>query len=142
VTSFVEDRLEILDLLARYGHAYDSGDREALEQVFVEDAEFRIVGEVGRVPAAMNGREAIVAGLTGKWAAIRPEQRRHVATNLVVLEQTDATARAMSYLVLVSTSSGSPVVLSTGRYDDELVKGPDGRWRIRLRVARPDSTVP
>ena len=139
---FVEDRLEILDLLGRYAHAYDSGDRTALEQLFTEDAELRIVGDVGQVPATMTGRGAIADGLIGKWTTIKPEQRRHVATNLVVLEQTDDTAHAASYFVLVATSGGPPTVLSTGRYEDELVKEPDGRWRIRLRVAQPDSAVP
>jgi 3-phenylpropionate/cinnamic acid dioxygenase small subunit len=139
---FVEDRLEILDLLGRYAHAYDAGDREALNEIFAEDAEFHIHGDVGRVPATMIGREAIVDGLVGKWDVIRPEQRRHVATNLVVLEQTDAAARAASYLVLVATTSGPPAVLSTGRYEDELTKGEDGRWRIRRRTAVTDSVVP
>ena len=139
---FVEDRLEILDLLGRYAHAYDSGSREALEQIFTDDAELRIVGDVGQVPATMAGRDAILDGLIGKWTAIRPEQRRHIATNLVVLEQTEATARAASYFVLVATSRGRPELLATGRYDDELVKGSDAHWRIRLRVAQPDSAVP
>ena len=137
-----EDRLEILDLLGRYAHAYDSGDREALKEIFTDDAELRIVGDVGQVPATMPGREAILDGLIGKWTAIRPEQRRHVATNLVVLEQTETTARAASYFVLIATTEGRAELLATGRYDDELVKGADGRWRIRVRVASPDSAVP
>lgn len=139
---FVEDRLEILDLLARYAHAYDEGDRATLETLFTADAEFHIRGSVGRVPATMVGRDAIVAALAGKWEAIRPEQRRHVATNLVVLDQSESTARAASYLVLVATSGGTPTVLATGRYEDDLVKGPDGRWRIRWREASVDSDVP
>lgn len=139
---FVEDRLEILDLLARYAHAYDGGDRSTLEALFTADAEFHIHGNVGRVPAAMVGRDAIVGALVGKWEAIRPEQRRHVATNLVVLEQTETTARAASYLVLVATSDGSTTVLATGRYEDDLVKGEDGCWRIDRRHATTDADVP
>ena len=139
---FVEDRLEILDLLGRYAHAYDAGSREDLEEIFTDDAELRIVGDVGQVPATMAGRDAIRDGLIGKWTAIKPEQRRHIGTNLVVLEQTETTAKSASYFVLVATSDGRPTLLATGRYDDELVKGADGRWRIRLRVAQPDSAVP
>jgi 3-phenylpropionate/cinnamic acid dioxygenase small subunit len=139
---FVEDRLEILDLLARYAHAYDGGDRATLEALFTDDAEFHIHGNVGRVPATMVGRDAIVAALVRKWDVIRPEQRRHIATNLCVLEQGEATARAASYLVLIATSGGTPTVLATGRYEDDLVKGDDGRWRIHRRHATTDGDVP
>lgn len=136
------DRLDILDLLGRYAHAYDGGDRATLESLFTDDAEFHIHGNVGRVPATMVGRDTIVAALVGKWEAIRPEQRRHIATNLVVLEQGATTARAASYLALVATSGGTTAVLATGRYEDDLVKGDDGRWRIHRRHATTDGDVP
>ena len=140
--SYERDRLDILDLLGRYAHAYDSGDREALTQLFVEDAEFVIQGRVGHVPSVMSGRDAIVEGLVAKRLVMQPEQRRHIATNLVVLEQTDSLAQALSYLVLVATVDGSPRILATGRYEDDLVKCDDGDWRIRRRLAIPDSEVP
>jgi 3-phenylpropionate/cinnamic acid dioxygenase small subunit len=140
--SYERDRLDIIDLLGRYAHAYDSGDREALGARFAEDAEFVIQGRVGHVPSVMTGRDAIVEGLIAKRLVMQPEQRRHVATNFVVLEQTDGGARAASYLVLMATLDGPPRTLATGRYEDELVKCEDGRWRIRRRLAMPDSGVP
>lgn len=140
--SYERDRLDILDLLGRYAHAYDSGDREALTRLFVENAEFVIQGRVGHVPSVMQGRDAIIEGLVAKRLVMQPEQRRHIATNLVVLEQTDSVARAASYLVLIATLDGSPRTLATGRYEDDLVKCEDGSWRILRRLAIPDSDVP
>ena len=61
-----------------------------LSQLFVEDAEFVIQGRVGHVPSVMSGRDAIIEGLVAKRLVMQPEQRRHIATNLVVLEQTDS----------------------------------------------------
>jgi hypothetical protein len=139
---YVLDRLEILDLLGKYAHAYDSGDRAALTDLFVEDAEFHIHGRVGHVPSVMVGRDTIVDSLVGKRLVMQPEQRRHIATNLVVPEQTDSRARAVSYLLLVATLDGPPQPLATGRYEDDLVKCDDGRWRIHRRSAMPDSDVP
>jgi ketosteroid isomerase-like protein len=139
---YVLDRLEILDLLGRYAHAYDSGDQSALADLFVEDAEFHIHGRVGHVPSVMSGRDAIIEALIAKRLVMQPEQRRHIATNFVVMEQTDTQARAASYLLLVATLDGPPQPLATGRYEDDLAKCEDGRWRIRRRSAMPDSDVP
>ena len=47
-----------------------------------------------------------------------------------------------TWLVLIATLDGSPRTLATGRYEDDLVKCEDGSWRIRRRLAIPDSDVP
>ena len=86
-----------------------------------------IQGRVGHVPSVMSGRDAIIEGLVAKRLVMQPEQRRHIATNLVVLEQTDSVARAASYLVLIATLDGPPRTLATGRYEDDLVKCEDGQ---------------
>ena len=51
--SYERDRLDILDLLGRNAHAYDSGDGECSDRLFVEDAEFVIEGRVRHVPSVM-----------------------------------------------------------------------------------------
>lgn len=137
------DRLELLNRFASYAHLYDNGDSESLADLFTQDAQFVMHAEVGQVPPSMSGRSAIVAGLVGKWEWVRPAQRRHFGTNPVVLSQTISSAEVVSYLLLVETRDGLSSILATGRYHDHWVKdAQDGKWRILLRNAYPDSVVP
>lgn len=101
-----------------------------------------IHGDVGHVPAEQVGRDAVVEGLMGKWEWVEPAQRRHFGTNPVVVEQDAARAVLVSYLLLVENRDGVATTLATGTYRDEWVKDDDGAWRIRLREAYPDSSVP
>lgn len=64
-------------------------------------------------------------------AQSQADQRRHVTTN-VVIEQKGDTATAQSYLTLFSSRDGTLTALSTGKYDDELVRTEDG-WKFSRR---------
>lgn len=139
----LSDRIELLNRFASYAHLYDSGDSDGLADLFAHDAKFVMHADVGQVPPSMSGRSAIVDGLLGKWEWVRPAQRRHYGTNPVVLSQTTKSAEVVSYLLLVETRNGVPSILATGRYHDQWIKdAEDGKWRILLRNAYPDSVVP
>jgi 3-phenylpropionate/cinnamic acid dioxygenase small subunit len=138
----VEDRIAITDMLARYAHTYDAGDWDGLKQVFTHDAEYEILGQVGKMPSVMRGADEIVAAFRARREEIQPAQRRHLSTNLAI----DAnghpdSAIATSYLLLASTREGHFEVLAAGRYDDVLQKGTDGQWRIKRRTVAIDTNV-
>lgn len=138
----VADRLAILDVLHGYGHAYDSGDWSALGDVFTIDACFEVLGTVGQMPSVLRGRDGIVAAMRSRRDEIAPAQRRHISTNVVIRAGTGgADARAGSYLLLASTNAGRVDLLTAGRYDDELRRDDDGRWRIASRRVTIDADM-
>lgn len=134
--SWVEDRLEILDLLARYSHAADGSEPSAYADCFTDDGIFQ--GRVG-MPDEMKveGREGLL-----KWAGAlmrnRDGQNRHIQTNTVFDEQGPDRAVTRTYLLVMRTSgSSAPEPGLTSVYRDEIVRTPQG-WRIKLRQALPD----
>ena len=126
VSPSVHDRLEILDLAARYNHAVDSGDHEGVAALFTEDGaiESAAVGTIA-------GRTAI-AGYIGS----RPDgwrRRRHFNANAIiegVPGDADAARLGMSILVLSRREQVEPRLL--GRYEDEL-RRVEGEWRFARR---------
>ena len=127
-TSQTADRLDILDLTARYNHAIDSGDGEGWAQTFTPDGVFKSArGEiVGR---------ADLAKFATDWFAGSEDTRRHWVCNQIVEVDGDvATQRA--YLQLVRSGS-EPTILSTARYEDRLVRGDSG-WPFVQRHVMAD----
>lgn len=115
---------EITDLYARYSHAFDEGDGEAVAQLFTVDGEF------ARTDAdPVVGRESLAAFV--KAAAGRG--MRHVVSNILV-EPTNSGARGQAYVLVLLVGGNQPAAF--GRYDDEFVHTPEG-WRIRVRRFTP-----
>jgi hypothetical protein len=65
---------------------------------------------------------------------------RHFNSSYVIVGTPDGGARGSSYMMQVSRKSpdGKPEVDLFGKYEDKLVKTPDG-WRIKERVWRADT---
>ena len=135
--SWMEDRLEFLNLIASYSHAADGTDPQAYADCFTDDGAF--VGRVGMPDESrVEGREALLRFCAAAIARRGDVQNRHIQTNTMVVEQTKTTARAKTYLlVMVSRGDQAPEPGLTSVYDDELVKTERG-WRIKLRRALPD----
>ncbi|MGH6985387.1 MAG: nuclear transport factor 2 family protein [Caulobacteraceae bacterium] len=137
MTTWIEDRLQILNLIASYSHAADGVDPEAYANCFTDDGTF--IGRVGMPDErAVSGREALVAFAANAISRRGDRQNRHIQTNTMIVSQSDTEAFARTYL-LVMTSEGekAPVPGLTSVYEDELVKTPKG-WRIRVRRTLPD----
>jgi len=130
---------EIHDLLIRYTRAYDSRNLAELEQCFTQDAIMRVEQPDGTVEDEKVGRDEVMAMFRGLLAAL-PEQRRHVATNILVANVSDGMATVDSYLLLFKQEGGQTRLVSTGTYKDVVVNH-DG-WRIQRRVVRMDSSFP
>ena len=98
----VTDRLEILDLAARYNHAVDSGDSEGVAALFIEDGALDAVatGEI-------RGRPAIAG-----YIASRPDgwqRRRHFNSSPIIEGDGDRATLALYLLVLFGVSSLSNI---------------------------------
>lgn len=135
--SWIEDRLEILNLIASYSHAADGLEAEAYADCFTDDGVFH--GRVGMPDESkIEGREALLRFHRGAVARRGDVQNRHIQTNTMVVEQSAAAALVRTYLlVMVARGDKPPEPGLTSIYEDELVKTAKG-WRIRVRRAIPD----
>lgn len=121
------DRLAIVDLAARYNHAFDSQNSDAWADTFTADGVFESPG--GRA----TGREELRAYNANREGAT---DRRHWIDN-VTIEGDGETAQLRCYLLLIDiTQGGAPV--ATGRYDDDLARV-DGAWKFTHRRVSVDA---
>ena len=123
------DRLEILELAARYNHAIDFGDGAAWADTFTEDGVF-----TGGGPGPVQGREALTA-FVGDFSQ-NMAGARHWTNNHVIDGDGDS-ATHTCYLNLIQSKDGAKSVV-TARYQDELVKV-GGAWKFATRTVVPDA---
>lgn len=114
------DRLEILELVARYNHAIDSGDGPGWADTFTEDGVF----ETAR--GKTEGRDALAKFVEG-FATNMPGAR-HWNNNHVIEADGDG-ATHTCYLMLLRPGADPA---STTRYVDRLVKV-GGAWKFAHR---------
>lgn len=139
-TRRLTDRLDLIELVNRYGKAVDQCDWPAFERIFAADAEADYSSVVARtrsdrstVPgdAVVHGRDAIVDWL--RAARVNGEALMHFMTNHIVEELDGDRARTWHY---VHERQGA-----YGSYEIEAVRADDA-WRIRKLVLdltpRPD----
>lgn len=120
------DLLQIQQLLYRYCHAHDSRDPELLGQCFTSDVEL----------LGAKGREAVVARYAEGYKQLTA-QRRHVLTNIFIVEDGDDSAVVQSYITLYLIRDQRLELHLTGTYRDHVVVE-GGQWRIRARDAVMD----
>lgn len=117
MTLSAEDRLAIVELYARYSHAYDEGRGEEVARLFTPDGAF-----VREGAEPVTGR----ANLAAMASAAAGRGMRHVVSNVLVEPAPDG-ARGSAYVLVLLID---PTIF--GRYDDEFRLTPDG-WRIHTR---------
>lgn len=127
-TISVEDRVDLLELYARYAWAYDQGDADGYAALFAEDGRFERPG----APDAV-GPEALAALVTG--AHSRGTGYLHV-TSSVLVEGTPDGAAGRAYVVLLQAHADAVRLLAAGHYRDTFVRTGDG-WRIAHRRFEP-----
>jgi|TARA_B110000263_G_C15258731_1_gene487767 hypothetical protein len=124
----VQDRLNILELLARYSWAFDTGDGPAYAQVFTEDG----IMEGGTT--RIEGREALEAFVKRLFNPAVPKQ--HWTTNHR-FEPNEDGCRVYSYLMeLEIDEEGNNHVAIVGCYEDDAVRSDLG-WLLAHRVFKP-----
>ncbi len=125
------DRMEIRELTARYNHAFDDQNAQAWAAVFTADGAMEVAGG-----DTVQGREALAAMcLAVGYGTV------HMTTDAVTTIDGDH-ARQVCTLILArrTREPATRVFQLTGRYEDELVRTPDG-WRFKRRRATLDGAA-
>lgn len=138
----LEDERAILDTLHRYGQAADRGDDAIWADLFTEDGVFVAFDRGGQQLFRLAGRDELAPWLR-KFRAGETRLSKHVVL-APVIELDGANALVKSYLTRLIENADpyqSPVVLLMGRYDDEMVRGVDGKWRFRTRTAHTEAPL-
>jgi hypothetical protein len=120
-----QDRFEITQVLARYGHVMDGRDFAGLPQVFAEGATFDVTSVGGPVYSGL----AQLVDFLALGDSVHPPF--HILANTWVFTDTDV-VRSVSKWLTIDRDTGLP---RSGDYLDEWVRTSDG-WRIVSRVAR------
>jgi hypothetical protein len=120
-----EDRFEITQVLARYGHVMDGRDVAGLVDVFTEDGSFDASSVGGPVYLGL----AELASFLALGDSVHPPF--HVLANAWVFQDGDA-VRSVSKWLTVDRETG---LTRSGDYLDTWRSTPTG-WRIAERVAQ------
>jgi uncharacterized protein (TIGR02246 family) len=125
-----EDRLDVMDLVARYAECVDSGDAAGYAALFTPD------GVVEHSAGTVEGREAIeswVAALAQENRVGKASRLKHIMGLPVVRGDGDK-ATARTYVTIPRhMESGQIQIRLAGTYHDECVKV-DGAWLFAKRV--------
>jgi|SRR5271165_2857578 len=125
-----DDYVEIQQLYARYNNAIDSGDAEGYAATFIPDGVFN----------TFNGHDALVGFIHNWHDKMGGATRRHWNTNLTITPTPEGAAGSV-YLLLVDVGVRPPTVFAAAKYEDQLVKTPDG-WRFKKRVTHNEGPPP
>jgi len=128
MTTTLEDRLAITDLMTRYATAIDSRNWALLESCFTPDAEVHYPGA-----APLHGPTAVARFCE---EALRPYRAtQHLLGNYTVEVSGDVAATSVSLQATHVTprSEGGGIFVLGGTYRDRVVRS-DGQWRIAERT--------
>jgi 3-phenylpropionate/cinnamic acid dioxygenase small subunit len=135
----LEDERLILDCLYAYSQGLDGKLREEFLDCFTADGRFAWKPKPdAEFALEVSGRDELERWYHDHERNIPAGREHHVLTNPRVVEYDGSEARAISWYLIIRDYGGRPGVRSTGRYLDDLVRGADGRWRIRERLALGD----
>ena len=142
--SDIEDRLAMLDVLARYSFAWDFADKNAFAELFTEDAVWEAYGFQADEPwQSYHGRDSILGFLDANHARYPDRKSAHHQSGLMVLEKSDSTARTQNMVIITAQgrSQPRPDIVASGVYYDTWTKTSEG-WRIDHRILRIDGPAP
>jgi hypothetical protein len=120
-----QDYIDIQQLYARYNQTIDRRDAEGWAGTFVADGTFN----------NLTGHDALVGFIKERQGD--GGRRRHWNNNLLITGTPEG-ASASVYLLLYDTNVTPPVVVTSGRYEDTLVKTSQG-WRFKKRTTETDA---
>ena len=123
----LEDREEIRQIFSDYAKYLDSHDHAGYASLFASDGVMSAqLGEaVG--PAAI---EKVLDENLGPQVRSHLPEAIHVMTNHQIHVDGDTATANVVWYYLTTDGDGAPVVLQSGRYDDDLVRE-GGRWKLK-----------
>ena len=126
-----DDKIAIMELLARSAYTLDEREVDALRDTFTEDAALAIdiAGADGEVQ--FEGRDAILSLMTDSMAE-QTDQRRHVVSNSFFAHDGGDTVTVVSNITITSVENGAARLVTTGLYRDTVRRESDV-WRIATR---------
>ena len=126
MTSALEEKDAIREVLGTYCFHLDAGDFEAMAALFTEDGTWHTDFGKG------TGRAGIMEHARSLRAGDAPRPRGvHLTTNIVI-ELNGETARVRSNWIVAQNTDTGPKIGSAGGYADDMVKQ-SGRWLFRYR---------
>ena len=139
------DKMEILDVIARYSYTYDGRDVDGFASLFTEDGVFEVMDSGGNHPELrLESRDAIHA-----WASQRHQkvisniQDRHYQSGTLfeALGQGHAQTRTMVLITHQGADDPAPRPVLSGVYHDQWRHTQNG-WQIAQRTLRHDHRKP
>lgn len=126
----VEDRLEIIELIARYGPAADSGSATGIAEIWAEDGEYTF-GAGGDSAVTLTGEQVPALVELDSHRSYMAQGCAHVLTTPTVRIEGER-AIAHNHSLVIVHEGGRWVVDRSSANRWELEKT-DGRWRVRER---------
>jgi ketosteroid isomerase-like protein len=124
----LHDKQAITEVLYSYCAFLDEMDLDALASLFTDDCTV----DYGPEPHLRStGAAGLRQDLERMWRWARTSH--HLSNVLVTLGPDGATAGALSYVLAWHERPDGSTATMMGRYEDRLVRCPDGRWRISSR---------
>lgn len=124
-----DDRMDIIELYARYAWAIDLADAEEVKMCFAEDGHFDHLWQ-GRV----QGHEAIVKNLETLWYGRGAwwYGRQHLFNHFRFFPETEERVRVKCFnqIIQFNTEYNTNFVFGIGTRDD-VVEKQDGRWLFK-----------
>jgi ketosteroid isomerase-like protein len=132
MTSQLEDKHAIEELIARYNQSLDGGDYAQWVACWADDA---VLDGIGKL---LTGKAQIQAFADQYESTTRSRINglKHYTVNILYTVTGDK-ATSSSYLQLVSATDKSVKIIFTGRYEDDL-KRVNGQWQFARRKLHQD----
>jgi ketosteroid isomerase-like protein len=132
MTSQLEDKHAIEELIARYNQSLDGGDYAQWVACWADDA---VLDGIGKL---LTGKAQIQAFADQYESTTRSRINglKHYTVNILSTVTGDK-ATSSSYLQLVSTTDKGVKIIFTGRYEDDL-KRVNGQWQFARRKLHQD----
>ncbi|MFJ8023545.1 nuclear transport factor 2 family protein [Streptomyces sp. NPDC096311] len=134
----LEDERAIVDTMNGTALAMDYGDRDLFLGSFTSDADYAV--EVRTRPeynVRVHGQDEIGAYFDRHTHA-PAVWHKNVVTNPSVVVTGD-TAKVTSYLIRLGAEEKGSANVAFGRLTDDFVRGDDGKWRLKSRLAEMES---
>jgi hypothetical protein len=134
----IESEREILRTLYQYGHALDYGPESEFLDVFTESACWIGTGRASQ-GYRFEGRNGLVKLFRHHAHAPEIYLKHLLIEPRITVDET--TASVASYFVRIDEHPDGPFIRVFGRYLDQLLECPDGRWRIEERICESESSM-